>query len=809
MSARDDGYVATALHDLKKVLLNSWPGKHFGTWRPDHACLADLTTQVNAAQQGVFARALGTKLLELRLENCPQTQLIWMHGVDLKDRDQREALKKRLSPELVASYLAITFADHAHKALYFWLEEGGQIEGVNWRCPWYYPFWGEKKMWTVQEAQQRFFDAAQRIRKRLDGGTILDAEFLVKLGEDLLSDFGDSTFLPVTSLHFHHQLSAAIYLMVMKEFEEKGGVPLGADRHDREVPAVSLELSRTVITLPPERLRYRLRDAMHLRKISQRLLIRLHQYLKEQYLHQDDLASLGFTYPRLSPFVFYGKEAVVVLNRRADDEAILGIAFEVAEETETPLKVQRQPLTLTPEGVQRSGKIAPPQGLAGQAVGVGFIRPTRDSPETMWAMPAVSLPQVAAHECASCHRPIAPGEQKTDLDDELCATCDTIRRGYRECPKCFALFPKAPECPLCGPLPDRGAPREPVGAGRLIRLFDDLGGERVAIIAVRIGATPEAMEIESELRLAQFREERIAAEEGVLQSCGLSANDVQKKLETAKALMPLVHGTGGVLEYLQAVLEIGRKQDEWQEWLAKELYGGAAEEAAAHFVYRSPALTVLLVAESFLPAAYHRIAEDLKTLHIAHRLDIVTCDTHYPLYDALSALFTGPGRTLDEAERPPEAKEAAREFRRAAQAAYTAWRASKTDVPGPNSPVISAHTRLYAKAKQAPGPFLTYRVLRGGQQRVFSDEGARQLLEAEPSRQSSAQLHALALLAEQLAALAPEGDEGARQTLLMDLDGRARYIAEDIKSLAASILQEKKPIEAAQHLRELARAIRP
>jgi len=264
-----------------------------------------------------------------------------------------------------------------------------------------------------------------------------------------------------------------------------------------------------------------------------------------------------------------------------------------------------------------------------------------------------------------------------------------------------------------------------------------------------------------------------------------------------------------VLEYLQAVLEIGRKQDLWQQWLADQLYGGKTGEAAAHFVYRSPALTVLLVAESFLRAAYRRVAQDLGTLHLAHRLDIVTCDTHYPIYDALSTLFTSPGRTLEKAGRPCEAKAVAREFRRAAGRAYQAWRADSKVVPTPSSPVVSAHKRLQAAVQQPAGTGLSYRVIRGGQERVFQGEQARQLLEAEPSRQSSSQLHALALLAEQLAAVAAGDDDGAKETLLMDLDGRARYIAEDIRPLVESIVREQRPAEAAQHLRELARAIRP
>jgi hypothetical protein len=806
MSAWDDGYVAAALHDLKKVLLSNKPTPQFGTWTHHHVDLGDLASQLDPTQEQAFASSLGTKPPRLDLENQDQVALIGAH------HQGPSGLPAGSSGDLQLAALALEFADRAHKALYFWEEGSGEILGVNWRCPWYYPFWGDTKRRTVPEAQQRFLDAAQRIRQHLDNGGRLEAGVLVKLGEGLLSDFGDSTFLPVTSLHFHHQLSAAIYLMVMKQLNELGSVPLGKDPKGRERGAVSLDLTRTVITLPPERLRYRLRDAMHLRKISQRLLIRLHQHLREQYLSRAVMGAVGdrgFTHPDRSPLVFYGKEAIVILNRRADDEEILRIAREVANETETPIKVERQPLELRDHTLTLTGGQLPFSDLMPRQMGVGRIAAMALDPETELAMPTVKPPQAAAHECAACHKPIAPGQQRTDLDDDLCETCYRIRREYRECPKCFALFPPSDRCPLCGPLDPDLAPRHPVGAGRLIRLLDDLGGERVAIIAVRIGATPEAMEIESELRLAQFREARLAGEEDVLKTCGLSGNGLQRELDTAKALMPLVHGTGGVLEYLQAVLEIGRRQEEWQEWLASQLYGGKTGEAAAHFVYRSPALTVLLVGESFLRAAYRKITEDLKSLHIAHRLDIVTCDTHYPIYDALSSLFTELGRRLKQAERTCEAKTAATEFRQAARAAYQAWRADHKVVPAPGSTVLSAHKRLHAAAQQPPGPCLTYRLLRGGQERVFKGEQARQLLEAEPSRQSSSQLHALALLAEQLGAVAPEGDEGAKETLLMDLDGRARYIAEDMRDLAAAIIRNQRPIEAAQHLRELARAIRP
>jgi hypothetical protein len=348
-------------------------------------------------------------------------------------------------------------------------------------------------------------------------------------------------------------------------------------------------------------------------------------------------------------------------------------------------------------------------------------------------------------------------------------------------------------------------------------LLDTVGGERVAIIAVRIGAMPEAMEVESELLLAQFREERLQAEEEVLRGCSLSEAELEGELKRAQALMPLVHSTGGVLEYLQAALEIGRKQEEWQQWLADQLYPGKVEEAAAHFVYRSPALTVLLVGESFMREVYRKIAGDLESLHLAHRLDIVTCDTHYPIYDALSSLFTGPGRTLENAQRLGEAATAAATHRQRASKVYAEWRARTerdrtrqvemaTELV--TSEVHASDRRVREVAQQPACLYLTYRVIRGGHERVFEGESARRLLDAKPSRQSAAQLHALALLAEQLAAVAPEGDEGVRETLLMDLDGRARYLTEEIKDLAQQTVRELRPGEAAQYLREFARATR-
>jgi len=816
MSEWDDGYVAAALHDLKKVLLNNKAGKHYGTWRPDHANLADLSTQLDSSQEQAFATALGSTPPRLDLENADQVQLVRVH------HKGPTGLASNASADLQRAALALQFADRAHKALYFWGEGSGEISGVNWRCPWYYPFWGDTKKWTVAEAQERFLEAALSIRRQLENGGRLDAEFIVKLGRKLLSDFGDSTFLPVTSLHFHHQLSAAIYLMVMKEMEELGQVPLGKDSNGNEMVALSLDLVRTVITLPAERLRYRLRDAMHLRKISQHLLIKVHQHLRKEYLSRRvtrAAAERGFTHPDRSPLVFYGKEAIVILHRQADNEAIMRIARDVANETEMPVKVERQPLDLRDHRLTLTGTHISFGQLQPQQLRMGPITAKALAPEVEWAMPVLKVPDEASHECAVCHKPIAPGKQKTDLDDELCETCFRIRCEYCECPKCSALFPEAPVCPLCGELDDELAPRPPVAAGRLIRYLD-LVGERVAIIAVRIGATPEAMEVESELRLAQFREERLAAEEQVLKSCGLAEDEVRKEYTRAEALTPLVHGTGGVLEYLQAVLEIGRKQEEWdrlvrelwRQWVAEQnVDPEKLEQISEYSVYHSPALTVLFVAESFLRSAYRKITEDLKTLHLAHRLDIITCDTHYPLYDALSALFTGPGRTLETAKRPDETVAAARKFRAEAGKAYRAWQQSDRRIaPPPNSPVHASHNKVYAEAQrqETAEPDLTYRVLRGGQIREFEGDQARQLLEAEPSRQSSAQLHALALLAEQLGAITPTGDEGARETLLMDLDGRARYIADDMRELVVDIIRNQTPLDAAQQLRELARATR-
>jgi len=60
MSDWDDGYVAAALHDLKKMLLNGNAGPRFGRWAADHADLTDLSGQLDACQQQTFAVALGS-----------------------------------------------------------------------------------------------------------------------------------------------------------------------------------------------------------------------------------------------------------------------------------------------------------------------------------------------------------------------------------------------------------------------------------------------------------------------------------------------------------------------------------------------------------------------------------------------------------------------------------------------------------------------------------------------------------------------------------------------------------------------------
>lgn len=801
MSEWSDGYVAAALHDLKKVLLNNKAAKDFGTWRPDHADLTDLGSQLDNPQQRTFASTLGTAPFppKLDLENSDQVALIRAH------HRGPMGLPAGSSADLQLAALALEFADRAHKALYFWGEGSGEIRGVNWRCPWYYPFWGEGKPWTVPEAQERFLNVAKRIRQHLDNGGRLEAEFLVTLGEGLLSDFGDSTFLPVTSLHFHHQLSAAIYLLVMKELSELGHVPIGRDRKCNDKAAISLHLTRTVITLPPERLRYRLRDAMHLRKISQHMLVKVHQHLSQQYLPRSVMGVARITHPAQSPLVFYGKEAIVILNRGADDKAIMQIVRDVANETETPIKIDRQPLELRDDRLTPTGGQVAFNDLTSQQTGVGPVTAKALDPEMEWAMPKLNVPDEAAHECAACHGPIAPGRQREDLDDDLCETCYRIRREYQECPKCFALFPQAPTCPFCGDLGNDLVPRQPVSAGRLIRLLDELGCERVAIIAVRIGATPDAMSVESELRLAQFREERNAAEESVLKSSGLTGNDLQQEAEAAKALMPLAHGTGGVLEYLQAVLEIERHQDEWLEWLT-------SEGRPAQIVYLSPAFMVLLAGESWLAPVYQRISRDLEHLHLPHRLDVVTCDTHYPIYDALAPLFSAPGRQLQMVERPRAVATAALAHRQHVQDAYRTWRSNMKSPPAYSEGFRASQAAASEAAADEPNQGLSWRVLRGGNERIFTGDLALRLLEVVPSKQSASQLHAVASLAESLAALSPDAN-GAFATLVMDVDGRRDLTDAGrdsvLKAIAEAQSGKMSLAVLAQYLRELARATRP
>jgi hypothetical protein len=343
MSEWDDGYVAAALHDIGKLLLNGRrltrdgkPYHYYGTWRPKHYDLACLTERTDEAQAKALAARLGGSPT-LQLENADQVALIRFH------HNYRSRPETIVGPDLAMAAIALKFADGAHKSLYFWEDGSWYIPGVNWRCPWYYPFWGEVRKWEPEAARKRFLDAAGRVRERLDRNGKLDARLLVRLGQDCFGDYGDSTCLPVTSLHFHTQLTSALYLMVLKQLAERGGIPVRVTDSENQVLSLRLGLTRTVITLPPERLRYRLRDAMHLRKISQRLLVRLHQYLQEQYLSHPSVHARGFDHPKLSPFVFYGKEAIVLLNRHEDDAAIAGIADEVARETDTPFRIDRQP----------------------------------------------------------------------------------------------------------------------------------------------------------------------------------------------------------------------------------------------------------------------------------------------------------------------------------------------------------------------------------------------------------------------------------------------------------------------------------
>jgi len=805
MSEWDDGYVAAALHDLKKMLLSASRNDRRGTWA-DHEKLGDLKGSLDpgdAPRSRRFSAAFGADL-NLHLETKDQLELIHGHG----------GVKQVSRPGLAAPLLALQFADRAHKALYFREEGGGEVTGVNWHCPWYYPFWGERKEWGIEQAQDQFLDVATEIQDRAKGGVgKLDAQFLVEqIGEKYLRAFGDSTFLPVTSLHFHHQLTAAIYLMVMKQFHEDGGVQAFTDAKGNLVPAIPLPLTLTVISLPAERLRYRLRDAMHLRKISQHLLLELHRYLKDTYLSEPDLAKRQFRHPRLSPFVFYGKEAIVLLNRQKDDAEILKIAQQVADETDAPFRIQRHRVRLAP-----ARPTAPPYARvpADQLIGqsLGRIEPGAPETDTAWALLRTSHVTDASHQCAVCQKPIPAGQQTrdTDTEEDLCRVCHALRFAYRQCasPECRALFPRADaseRCPLC-----RGEARYPDASGKVIA---DLEGERLAIFVLRIGVTPGDMAVESELRLAQFREERLAREKAILEGCGLGPSQVTVELSRATDRTPLVHGTGGILEYLQAVLEIGRKQEQWRTEI--ERWQGALEETKtiARFVYLSPAFTVLLIHEKLSSRAYARISADLNELHLAHRLDVVMCDGHYPVYDALSPLFDGPGRGLRTVGRDRSTVSAARVYLQKMGPVYKRWLVDRRAAPERNAGYAELQVAAAALAEPShrnPDRGLALRVIRGGIERVFTDELARQVLTAQPSKDSTAQLHALASLADSLAAVAPDDDSSAAMaTLRMDLDARELKLTDSGRSAVSHAINEVEagkmsPAILAHYLRELAR----
>jgi len=795
MSDWDDGYVAAALHDIGKLLLKSRPGKSYsGSWRGNHASLGNLGYLLSTDDVRKLEKALGSAALDL--EDPGQNALIKFHHA----RWSRP--EKHVGRELAMAAVALQFADRAHKALYFWEEGSGSIPHLNLRCPWYYPFWGEVKKWEPDCAHERFIEAALRIQDRVKDEGLLDAPLVVRLGEDLLSDFGDSSCLPVTSLHFHNQLSAALYLMTLKQLEETPGIPVRDTKYG-DALNLRLNVTRTVITLPPERLRYRLRDAMHLRKISQHLLLRLHEYFKDTYLSDPELARRGFVHPRLSPFVFYGKEAIVLLNRREDDRPIREIAEEVARKTDTPFRIDRQPWLLGNQGATESDRTVPLDTLSSVRLHIGWLSVTHGKAETEWAMPDPVGVEEASHECAACHKPIPDGQQVADIDDNLCQTCYTIRRKYRECTngECAALFPPATKCPLCG-----SPSRELEGPGRLIQALAEFEGERVAIIALRIGATPEQMTVESELRLAQFRAERLPGEGQIAGRCGLSPAASAESQSKAEAYMPLVHGTGGVLEYLQAVLEIERQQEKWLKWLVEQ-------GRPAQIVYLSPAFMVLLSGESWLGAVYRKLKEGLADLHLAHRLDIVTCDTHYPIYDALAPLFVGGQRELRRVERGAEVVKAALEHRKQTQDTYRAWVRNTKKPPTLGDAFRQTESKLRDLKDDVPYQGLSWRVVRGGQEREFTDDLAHALLTAEPSRQSAAQLHAVAGLAESLASVTPNGGDGAIATLQMDVDGRRELT----DSGRAAVLDAITGAESgrmtltvlAQYLRELARATRP
>jgi hypothetical protein len=680
-----EAYVSCLLHDVKKILLNTdRDSSHYATWGPDHYRLDKLSTQVGNQRLSPPERV---QLHSDPKRDCAIHRLIKLHHNDPKPDKKPpgwEPVDRRgLDP--VAIY-AIQAADRVHKKLYFPGElrtgdprpkpEIGTVEQERFPC--HYPFWGQPKFWHPHDvphlgqpvgyepeviwadSTERFCELAQQLTELSESETGLTPRAVLALLAEKCSDFPESTYFPVLSLNFHLRLAGALFLLFHKQMRDLT-IPQASP-----LPA-TLSVCLTTLTTPPERLRNRLRDVANIRKISHRLLEHVHEVLRRAYL-PEELADL-FRHPDSSPFLFYTKDALVLLHAENEWTALRQACRTVAEECSTDIGLQCLAATI-PVDLHLSGnaqELAPYAGCRLSVLppemtkaGIHVDEPQLGAGHNETAACPRSFAEEELNACFTCGVPLPESRGQTDGDDTLCLKCARLRKEYLFCPVC-RHYTVNQWCPFC-PSKTQLLPSPSLLAGE---------EDRAAYVMIATNCRPEvpsvrgeevtAIRAEAEVNLARYREHRL----------WFDLNRSRRSKPTPgmlNAFAEIRTTRFGLYEYLQASLDMARFQEALERELRSCLPPG--EQPESYVLYRSPSLTVLLLPASRLPQFWAGLQPLLGRLLLSWAAKVVACDVNVPVWSIVRE-FLQEVKFLNGSER------VARELRQMARDWYSAPRDSK------------------------------------------------------------------------------------------------------------------------------------
>jgi hypothetical protein len=822
----ENGYVAAMFHDVKKTLLcRDEKSKDYGTWRPDHLRLDDLCSQGDTGDLPAN---------KVDLENGEQILLIKLHQCLFN----QNALK--FNPETsfdIANLDTITAvslmaSDAMHKALYFGESEFTIGLEVAMRFPFYYPFYGQPMVWIPVEFASfpqnnftefrvghiqndmrmgnarkkfaRFLDEIYNERKQAaNKQQFLTANMMVFVQKELFADFPDTTFLPITSLAFHHQIVTALFFFIRKQLEN---FVFCSQCGEVEVPFYL----NTIIS-PPEKLTNRLKDTATVRKISHRLQQLLHDYLNNAYLRP--VQRFDFWYPDDNPFFFYNKDAIILLSSESDQKQIENICRDVAKETESVITLEAIKIDgkvqITLKDDSDKGKRLENLKLTqikanGRLSIMSKVEQKPQITKSFWhaasPSPVTEEQDSTESHCHQCNKTVDDVERELKQDistgDLLCKCCHALRRGYRFCPYCDLYFRQQKQgdkeqCPYCYKLVDYHKTTD---------LLQGRGGEasrqvhRVAYILIKTNCTHDAIKLEGDQLMAQFRFNRDRFEAGTKDN---------PKEELRLNLAQTSTTPFGVFEYLQAALNMELFQHHLKELLERTLkwlqqqqkrqrekvgypirQSDLTDEALSQsFLYRSPTLTLLVIPEEALRRFYDELRSSLNNLHIAHRLRMVACPNNHPVWMVLRSLGLAEERSFpfDELKKRSEElnEKLIPELRKLVEKKVPKgqWEpVSKTVMEKSKELLAEYRKQAYRLPKNLKlnSMELKLTIMRSGVERTFEGEQAHFLLTWEPKADVPTQIGHFAEFASRILSDPNVPEDAFHHNLFLELDSRMR-----------------------------------